>query len=121
MVGVETRQILKSMVFRSTPGDHLILVILSGDRQVDLARVNLELDESVERADPDWVLARTGYAIGGIPPLGHKTPPTVLIDQGLLDESILWAAAGTPNTMFRTSGGDLETLTGGTVVEVAKR
>lgn len=120
-VGVEVRQIVKSMVFRGTPGDRLVLVILSGDHQVDLARVSDELGEAVERADADWVRERTGFAIGGIPPLGHKTPPTVLIDRDVLDEDVLWAGAGTPDTMFRTSGASLEALTGGVVVDVAKR
>ncbi|HEY5333899.1 MAG TPA: YbaK/EbsC family protein, partial [Solirubrobacterales bacterium] len=90
-LGVKQGQILKSMVLRGGSEDRLVLVILSGDRQVDLARVAAVLDEPVERADPDWVRERTGFSIGGIPPIAHRTPPTVLIDRDLLTEEILWA------------------------------
>jgi prolyl-tRNA editing enzyme YbaK/EbsC (Cys-tRNA(Pro) deacylase) len=73
----------------------------------------------VERADPEWVRERTGFAIGGIPPLAHATPPTVIVDRDVVEEDELWAAAGTPHTMFRTSGAVLESLTGGRLAPVA--
>lgn len=119
-LGVERRQILKSMVLRGVGGDRLVLVVLSGDRQVDLGRVAGVLDEAVERADPDWVRRRTGFSIGGIPPVAHRTPATVLIDRDLLDEEVLWAAAGSPHAVFKTSGAGLEALTGGTVAELGR-
>lgn len=118
-IGVEMRNIVKSMVFRG-PGDRLVLVVLSGDRRVDVARVADELGGAVERADPDWVRAQTGFAIGGIPPVGHQTDPVALIDRGLLAEEVLWAAAGTPNSLFKTSGRELETLTSGVVADVSE-
>ncbi|MGE0065728.1 MAG: YbaK/EbsC family protein [Solirubrobacterales bacterium] len=120
-LGVEQRQILKSMVFRGTPSNRLVVVIVGGHRQVDLARVGEELGEVIKRADPDWVQQRTGYPIGGIPPLAHDTPSTVFIDREVLGEETLWAGAGSANAMFRTSGTSLALLTGGVVADVAKR
>lgn len=117
-LGVETRLIVKSMVFRGGSSDRLVLVVLAGDRRVDLSRVAAELGEAVERAEPNWVRERTGFAIGGIPPLAHSTAPTVVIDRALRAESVLWAGAGTPDTLFRTSGPDLERLTGGVLADV---
>ncbi|MFN8164522.1 MAG: YbaK/EbsC family protein [Solirubrobacterales bacterium] len=120
-LGVGEHQIVKSMVFRGSAADRLVVVIIGGDRQVDLAVVGKELGEEVRRADPSWVREQTGFAIGGIPPLGHRNSATVLIDRSLLTEEILWAGAGTPTAMFRTAGADLGTITGGTVVDVARR
>jgi prolyl-tRNA editing enzyme YbaK/EbsC (Cys-tRNA(Pro) deacylase) len=120
-LGVEARQIVKSMVFRGADAGRLVVVLIGGDRQVDLAAVGEELGEAVKRADPDWVREQTGYSIGGIPPLGHRTAPTVLIDRNLLPEETLWAGAGAPNAMFRTAGADLVGITGGAVADVARR
>jgi prolyl-tRNA editing enzyme YbaK/EbsC (Cys-tRNA(Pro) deacylase) len=118
-LGVEVGQIVKSMVFRGAAGDRLVLVLVSGERRVDLARVAAELGEAVERADPGWVRERTGFAIGGVPPLGHLSEPTVLIDRRLPAEAVLWAGAGTPRAMFSIGGAELVALTGGVVADVA--
>ncbi|MGE0065745.1 MAG: YbaK/EbsC family protein [Solirubrobacterales bacterium] len=117
-LGVEPRQIVKSMVFRGRREDRLVLVVLAGDRQVDLAKVTAKLGENVVRADPDWVRERTGFAIGGIPPLAHATPATVLVDAGIPGDDDLWAGAGTSRALFRASGHQLRVAIGGTVADV---
>lgn len=116
---VEISRILKSMVFRGAAGDRLVLVVLSGDRRVDAARVADVIGERVVRADPSWILERTGFAIGGVSPVAHLTPPTVVIDSHLPVEGELWAGAGTPHALFRTSAAALEALTGGVLADVS--
>ena len=117
---VAPRQIVKSMVFRGGHEDRLVLVVLAGDRQVDLAKVAAELGEPVVRADPDWVRERTGFAIGGIPPLAHATPATVLVDTGIPGDDELWAGAGTSQALFRATGHQLRAAAGGTVADVGR-
>jgi prolyl-tRNA editing enzyme YbaK/EbsC (Cys-tRNA(Pro) deacylase) len=119
-LGVDARQIVKSMVFRGARDGGLVLVVLAGDRLVDLTKVSAVLGESVERADPDWVRERTGFPIGGIPPLGHATPATILVDAGVEGDDDLWAGAGTSRAMFKTSGRRLPAATGGTVADVTR-
>lgn len=119
-LGVDARQIVKSMVFRGDHEGRLVLVVIAGDRQVDLAKVSAILDEKVKRAEPDWVRERTGFEIGGIPPLAHATPATIVIDAGVDGDEDLWAGAGTSRAMFRTSGRGLRHATGGTVADVAR-
>ena len=73
------------------------------------------------RPDADYVRAVTGFAIGGVPPVGHKTKPIVLIEESLLGFEEIWAAAGTPNAVFRLTPSDLVELTGGRTVAVARK
>ncbi|MBS1677316.1 MAG: YbaK/EbsC family protein [Actinobacteria bacterium] len=117
---VDARQIVKSMVLRGERDGRLVLVVLAGDRQVDLDKVGAALGEPVRRADPDWVQERTGFAIGGIPPLAHLTPAAILLDGGVDGDEDLWAGAGTARAMFRTSGRGLRDATGGTVADVTR-
>jgi prolyl-tRNA editing enzyme YbaK/EbsC (Cys-tRNA(Pro) deacylase) len=77
--------------------------------------------EKIARADADFVREATGFAIGGVPPVGHDNPPTVLIDQSLMAFAEIWAAAGTPNAVFRLTPSDLVDLTGGRVAAVARQ
>jgi prolyl-tRNA editing enzyme YbaK/EbsC (Cys-tRNA(Pro) deacylase) len=119
-LGVDARQIVKSMVFRGEQDGRLVLVVLAGDRQVDLAKVSEVLGGPIKRADPDWVRERTGFAIGGIPPLAHATPATIVVDAGVDGDEDLWAGAGTAHAMFRTSGRRLRDATGGTIADVAR-
>ena len=119
-IGVDARQIVKSMVFRGERDGRLVLVVLAGDRQVDRGKVSAVLGEPVVRADPDWVRERTGFEVGGIPPLAHATPATVVVDAGVDGDEDLWAGAGTERAMFRTSGCGLREATGGTVADVAR-
>lgn len=119
-LGVDARQIVKSMVFRGERTGRLVLVVIAGDRLVDLAKVSALLGEKVKRADPDWVHERTGFEIGGIPPLAHATPATIVVDAGVEGDEDLWAGAGTSRAMFRISGRGLRAATGGTVADVAR-
>jgi prolyl-tRNA editing enzyme YbaK/EbsC (Cys-tRNA(Pro) deacylase) len=101
-----------------------VLVVASGVNRVDEkavpARFAAVLDGAkLARADADFVRARTGFAIGGVPPVGHAEPPVVLIDRDLLNFDVIWAAAGTPNAVFQLTPAQLVAITGGTVGEVA--
>ena len=81
----------------------------------------LSLGQKIGRADADFVRDSTGYAIGGVPPVGHATVPIVLIDQDLQRFPFVWAAAGTPNAVFKIAPADLVRLTQGLVADIAKR
>ncbi|MGW8374536.1 YbaK/EbsC family protein [Streptomyces sp. ODS28] len=98
-IGCELAQIVKSLVF-AVDGDP-VLVLMDGASRVDTDRVRDELGaRKVKRADADLVRKATGYAIGGVPPFGHVTELRVLADRGLLEHETVWAAAGTPYTVF---------------------
>ena len=118
-IGCDDAQIAKSVVFRSG-SDRPVLVVTSGTNQVDTTKVAVIVGEKITRADPDFVRERSGYAIGGVPPLGHRTPPVTVLDQDLLGFSGIWAAAGTPNAVFRLTPSDLQTLTGADYHDVAR-
>lgn len=118
VVGCSVGQIAKSLVFRGKTSDRAILAILSGEHRLDEKKLATAIGEKVERPDADFVRARTGYAIGGVPPVGHAEPLLTLIDSGLLAHTEIWAAAGTPNALFKLSPQDLPRLTGGQVVEL---
>lgn len=117
-VGCEIAQIAKSMIFRAAASDRSVLVVASGANRVDEKKVAALLGEKIERATADFVRAKTGFAIGGVPPVGHVEPPVVLIDEDLLALPVLWAAAGTPNAVFRLTPAELRQLTGGQVATV---
>jgi len=113
-------QIAKSLVFR-TRGGRPVLVVASGSNRVDERKVGAILGERIERAEAEFVRQTTGYAIGGVAPVGHTVAADVLLDADLKAHDTIWAAAGTPNAVFRLTPGDLERLTGGRFVEIAKR
>ena len=119
-LGCRVEQIVKSLVFRGAETGRPLLVIVGGADRADEARLAELAGEPVERPDADFVRARTGFAIGGVPPLGHAEPLEVLIDEGLVEEEKIWAAAGTPNAVFGLAAADLQALTGGRVVRVAQ-
>lgn len=116
-IGCTLAQIAKSLVFKSASG-RPVLVVASGINRVDEKKVKAEIGQKIGRADADYVRARTGYAIGGVAPLGHSEPPIVLIDRDLMALDPIWAAAGTPNAVFRLSPDELVRLSGGTVTDV---
>ena len=120
-IGCEVRQIAKSLVFRRKSNGEPVLVVASGTNRVDEQLVGRHLHDEIERADPEFVRAAKGYAIGGVPPLAHITPVTTLIDPDLLTLSTIWAAAGTPHAVFSISPEQLVTATGGLVMPVARR
>ena len=108
-------QIAKSLVFRGAQSGNAVLIIASGANRVDPAKAEALLGEAIKRADADFVREATGFAIGGVPPLGHDRPLVTLIDEDLLAFEEIWAAAGTPNAVFRLSPTDLSDLTGGRI------
>ncbi|EGI76420.1 YbaK/EbsC family protein [Hylemonella gracilis] len=125
-LGVALGQIAKSIVFRhkgaTAPGEpadeRAVLVITSGDLRVDEKKVEA-LVGRLGRADADFVKSRTGFAIGGVSPIGHREPPLVLIDRELFRFEDIWAAAGHPHAVFRLQPRDLPRLTeGAPVVDV---
>jgi Cys-tRNA(Pro) deacylase len=119
-IGCSVAEIAKSLVFKTAAG-RPVLVIASGANRVDEKKVRALLGEKIERADADFVREATGYVIGGVPPLAHATEPVVLIDRDLEAFEAIWAAAGTPNAVFRLTPADLVRLTGGQVADVARR
>ncbi len=117
-IGCSVAQIAKSVVFRGKQSDACIVVIASGADRVDEKKLAAELGEKVGRADADFVRERTGFAIGGVSPVGHAGDVTVLVDRALWALDPIWAAAGTPNTVFRLSADDLHRIPGIRVVDV---
>lgn len=116
-VGCSVAQIAKSLIFASESGKP-VLVIASGINRVNETRVAEILGESISRATPDFVRSSTGFAIGGIPPVGHAVQPVIVIDQDLLLHPSIWAAAGHPNSLFELNPRDLEQMTGGTIASI---
>jgi prolyl-tRNA editing enzyme YbaK/EbsC (Cys-tRNA(Pro) deacylase) len=119
-VGCDVDQIAKSIIFRAAESGQAVLVITSGRNRVDEKKVRALLGEKIERADADFVRERTGFAIGGVPPVGHVQPSVVYIDQDLKAFGTLWAAGGTPNAVFETGFADLVAFSGGIVADIAK-
>ena len=119
-IGCTVAQIAKSLIFRGAASGKPVLVVASGAGRVDEKKVAREIGEKIARADADFVRDATGFAIGGVPPVGHKTPPLTLIDEQLLQFDEIWAAAGTPNAVFRLTPADLVALTGGRVAAIAR-
>jgi prolyl-tRNA editing enzyme YbaK/EbsC (Cys-tRNA(Pro) deacylase) len=117
-VGCTVGQIAKSLIFRAGTSGRPVLVIASGSNRVNERAVAALLGEPLAKADADFVRARTGFVIGGVPPIGHSEPPVTFIDEDLLAYDALWAAAGTPNAVFELKPADLVALTGGTVAAV---
>jgi prolyl-tRNA editing enzyme YbaK/EbsC (Cys-tRNA(Pro) deacylase) len=120
-VGCEVAQIVKSLVFRRTASDRPLLVLVSGTNRASEERLAALAGEPVARADADFVRERTGFAIGGVPPLGHREPLSILIDRDLMAFPVVWAAAGSPNAVFALAPADLQRITAGQVADVAGR
>ena len=116
-LGVRVGQIAKSVVFRRKSDDAAVLVVTSGDQRVDERKV-AALVGAVGRADAEFVKAKTGYTIGGVAPVGHSTPPVLLIDRELFRFDEIWAAAGHPHGVFRLSPQELVQLTGAPAFDV---
>ncbi len=117
-VGVSVGQIVKSLVF--VAGEEPVLVCASGANRVSLEKLAELLGRPVRKASPEEVREATGFAIGGVPPLGHARPLRTLIDRDLLQYDEIWAAAGTPYAVFRTAPAQLLAMTRGEVVDLAE-
>lgn len=111
-IGCELDQIVKSLVFR-TGSDGAVLVLTAGGNRVDEALIGETLGSEVRMGDAAFVRTHTGYAIGGVPPFGHPERIETLIDEDLLKYDEIWAAGGTPNTVFPIGPERLLAITGG--------
>jgi prolyl-tRNA editing enzyme YbaK/EbsC (Cys-tRNA(Pro) deacylase) len=118
-VGCRVDQIAKSLVFRLRETRRPLLVVTSGAHRVDEAKVAALVGEPLERADAAFVRAETGFAIGGVAPVGHAKPLLTLIDEHLLTFDAIWAAGGHPNAVFRLTPDELVAMTGGRVAAVS--
>ncbi len=119
-IGCGVAQIAKSIVFRAITeaGERVALVIASGVNRVSVAKVEAVLGAKLKRADGDWVRERTGFAIGGVAPLAHLSPPLLVFDQDLLALHPVWAAAGSPRHVFSMEASALARITGAVVADV---
>jgi len=117
-VGCEVGQIVKSLIFKSKRSRKPILVVASGVNRVNEKVIGQQLSEPVKMASPEFVREMTGFAIGGVPPVGHQHPLTIFIDEDLLQYEEIWAAAGTPHAVFRLTPDELKRITNGTVISV---
>ena len=117
-VGCSVAEIAKSLVFKAKTSGWAVLVIMSGRNQVDTKKLAALLGEKVGKADADFVRAQTGFAIGGVPPVGHAERLETYIDEDLLRLETIWAAAGTPHALFALPSNALEHLTGGAIANV---
>lgn len=119
-VGCEVGQIVKSLVF--TVRDEPLIALVSGANQLDLGKMAALRGvgkKQVSRADADIVRNATGFAIGGVPPFGHATAMPVFIDRDLTRYEVIWAAAGTPNTVFAITPAALIDASGGMIADLA--
>ncbi len=116
--GCTLGQIIKSLIFKGKTSDKPILVLTSGANRVNEERISEYAGEPIGRADADFVRTETGFAIGGVPPLGHAHKMETYLDEDLLQYATIWAAAGTPNAIFELNPDALIKMTGGKTVTV---
>jgi prolyl-tRNA editing enzyme YbaK/EbsC (Cys-tRNA(Pro) deacylase) len=119
-VGCELGAIVKSLVMRGTTSHAPVLALVSGDNRADMALLEAAIDEPVERPDAAYVREVTGYAIGGIPPIGHPHPVRTVMDEDLLRFETVWAAAGHPHAVFPIAPAELAKATGAQVLALAE-
>ncbi len=117
-VGCQVEQIAKSIVFRGGQTNKPILVIASGPNRVNEKTIGELISEPLGKADAEYVRLKTGFVIGGVPPVGHLEKVEIFIDEDLLKYEEIWAAAGTPNAVFKLTPSDLVKMTGGCVVSI---
>jgi prolyl-tRNA editing enzyme YbaK/EbsC (Cys-tRNA(Pro) deacylase) len=117
-VGCRVEQIVKSLVFKGRHTNTPLFVVASGTNRVNEQRLSQLAGEPVEKADADFVRQRTGFVVGGVPPVGHTERLETFIDEDLLQYEELWAAAGTPHAVFRLTPAELKAMTGGRVVTI---
>jgi prolyl-tRNA editing enzyme YbaK/EbsC (Cys-tRNA(Pro) deacylase) len=118
-LGCQVAQIANSLVFRGSASGAALLVMSSGAKRVDLERLAAVAGEPVEKADADFVRSTTGFAIGGVAPVGHSGPLRAFVEKSLAAPLDIWAAAGHPHTVFRLTYEELVRITRGIEIEVA--
>ena len=111
-IGCSVGEIAKSIVFRGKKSGQAVVVVASGDNRVSETKVAAKLGEPLARGDADFVRTATGYAIGGVAPIGHSQPVKLLLDEDLQRFETVWAAAGTPFSVFPLKPDQLRNLTG---------
>ena len=114
-IGCQVAQIAKSLVFCGLNSSRCLLVVASGINRVDESKISQLIGEPIGKADANLVREQTGFAIGGIPPIGHAQPIPIFIDEDLSLYSEIWAAAGTPNSVFKLTPQILVDITEGRV------
>lgn len=117
-VGCQVGQIVKSLIFRTQTSRRPVLVLVSGSNRVDERKLATLIGEPIVKAEADFVREQSGFAIGGVPPLGHPRPLPTYIDEDLLQYAEVWAAAGTPNAVFKLDPRELARITGGSLIKV---
>ena len=117
-IGCQLGQIAKSLIFKIKSNHQPLLVITSGANQVNERKIVDHVGSPIKIADADFVQQKTGFVIGGVPPIGHLQPIKTFIDQDLLRHQEIWAAAGHPKTVFKITPQELVRITQGRVIEV---
>jgi Cys-tRNA(Pro) deacylase len=117
-IGCQVEQIVKSLIFKGKQTGKPVLVVASGPNRVNEKRLGELAGEAIEKANADFVRQRTGFVVGGVPPVGHVEPLQTFIDEDLLQYDEIWAAAGTPHAVFSLTPADLKAMTGGQVVSI---
>ena|SRR5258708_2249744 len=117
-IGCGVEQIVKSLIFKGKHSQNPVLVVASGTNRVNEKRLGELAGEPIEKADANFVRLRTGFAVGGVAPIGHIEPIKTFIDEDLLQYTEIWAAAGTPFSVFRLTPADLQKMTAGPVVSI---
>lgn len=119
-IGCEVGQIAKTLIFKGKKSGKPVCIIASGINRVDEKKIAIYIGEPIEQADADYVVKCTGFAIGGVPPVGFKLESTILIDEDLMGYPEIWAAAGTPYAVFQLTPDALLRITQGQVINVKK-
>ncbi|MFD2130245.1 YbaK/EbsC family protein [Pseudogracilibacillus auburnensis] len=115
-IGCEVNHIAKSIIFRLKRVDKPLLVVACGANRINEKQIEAHLNDTLGKADADFVREQTGYVIGGVPPLGHKEQIITLIDEDLFQYGKIWAAAGHPKAVFPLTPDELVEMTNGEVV-----
>lgn len=116
-IGCTVDQIAKSIIFRGEGTGHVVLFLTAGGNRVDPAKATAAAGQPLGKADADLIRAETGFAIGGVAPVGHLSPIAAFFDPRLLEFDTVWAAAGTPRHVFAIAPGELLRLTGAQLAE----
>ena len=117
-IGCEVAQIAKSIIFRLKSTDNPLLVVACGVNRVNEKKLSSQLNDTLGKADADFVRERTGFVIGGVPPLGHMEAITTIVDEDLLQFKTIWAAAGHPKAVFELTPDELVEMTCGKVMNI---
>lgn len=119
-IGCEIGQIAKALIFKGKQDAKPVCIIASGKNRVDEKKIERLIGQAIEKSDADFVLEHTGFAIGGVPPVGYTLDIEPLIDQDLMSYTEIWAAAGTPFSVFNITPDNLVRITGGRIVDIKK-